>query len=149
MRVLVQKVKTASCRVNQEIISEIQHGFLLFTGFTHTDTLEEVKYMAKKVANLRIFEDQNGKLNESILDHKGSILHISQFTLYGDAAKGNRPSFTMAMEPQKAEKLYHYFTELLVSNYHIPTKVGQFGEHMDIELINDGPVTILLEREAR
>jgi D-tyrosyl-tRNA(Tyr) deacylase len=146
MKVLVQKVKSASCRVNQEIISEIQHGFVLFTGFTHTDTIKEITYMAKKVANLRIFEDANGKLNESILDHKGSILHISQFTLYGDAAKGNRPSFTMAMEPQKAKALYEHFTELLTSTYLIPTKTGKFGEHMDIELLNDGPVTILLER---
>ena len=146
MRVLVQRVKTASCRVDYEIISEINRGFLLFTGFTHTDTIEEVKYLAKKIANLRIFEDDQGKLNRSITDKNLEILNISQFTLYGDASKGNRPSFTKAMRPEQAEKLYLELTNILSNEYNIPTKNGVFGAYMDIKLVNDGPVTILLER---
>ena len=146
MKVVVQRVKTASCRVDFEIVSEINRGFLLFTGFTHSDTLEEVKWIAKKIANLRIFEDEYGKLNKSITDKKLEILNISQFTLYGDAKKGNRPSFTQAMRPEQAEKLYLELSRILNNEYNIPTKNGVFGEHMDIKLINDGPVTIILER---
>lgn len=149
MRVLVQRVKKASCRVDYEIISEIKHGFLLFTGFTHTDTLEDVRYLARKIANLRIFEDENGKLNQSITSMNYEILNISQFTLYGDTRKGNRPSFTNALEPNKAEKLYLELSNILNEEYNINTLNGQFGAHMDIKLINDGPVTILLESKEK
>ena len=149
MRILVQRVKKASCRVNYEIISEINSGFLLFTGFTHTDTIEDVKYLAKKVANLRVFEDEYGKLNKSIIDMEQSILNISQFTLYGDTRKGNRPSFTKAMAPTNAKALYLELTNILNNEYNIPTLNGEFGEHMDIKLINDGPVTILLESKEK
>ena len=149
MRILVQRVKKASCRVNYEIISEINSGFLLFTGFTHTDTIEDVKYLAKKVANLRVFEDEYGKLNKSIIDMEQSILNISQFTLYGDTRKGNRPSFTKAMVPTNAKALYLELTNILNNEYNIPTRNGEFGEHMDIKLINDGPVTILLESKEK
>ncbi len=145
MKVLVQRVKTASCRVNFEITSKINNGFLLLTGFTHTDTIEDVKYLAKKIANLRVFEDENNKLNKSILDKGYEILNISQFTLYGDTKKGNRPSFTKALEPKKAEELYLQLTNILNNEYNIPTQNGVFGAHMDIKLINDGPVTIILE----
>lgn len=149
MRVLVQRVKKANCRVNNEIISEINDGFLLFTGFTHSDTIEEVEYLAKKIANLRIFEDENEKLNKSIIDMQYAILNISQFTLYGDAKKGNRPSFTEAMEPKQAEKLYLELSRILNEKYHIKTFNGKFGAYMAIELINDGPVTIQLESKEK
>lgn len=145
MRVVVQRVKSASCRVNFDITSKINNGFLLYTGFTHTDTLEDVEYLARKIANLRIFEDENGKMNTSIQTKGYEILNISQFTLYGDARKGNRPSFTQAMEPVQAEKLYLQLTTILNNQYNIKTYNGVFGAMMDIELINDGPVTILLE----
>lgn len=149
MKIVVQRVKKASCRVNFEIISKINHGFLLLTGFTQNDTIEDVKYLAKKVANLRIFEDEQGKLNKSILDMKYDILNISQFTLYGDASKGNRPSFTKALEPGKAKELYLQLSEILTNEYNIKTLNGKFGEMMDIELINDGPVTIILEGKQK
>lgn len=149
MRILVQRVKKASCRVNYEIISEINDGFLLFTGFTHADTQEDVKYLAKKVANLRVFEDEYGKLNKSIINKGYDILNISQFTLYGDAKKGNRPSFTKAMQPDLAKELYLELTNILNTEYNIQTLNGAFGEHMDIKLINDGPVTIMLESKEK
>jgi len=145
MKIVVQRVKEASCTVNSEIISSIKKGFLLLVGFTHEDTIEDVNYLAKKVAMLRVFEDENGKLNESILDKEYEILSISQFTLYGSAKKGNRPSFTDAMEPTKANQLYENLTQILINDYNITTLQGAFGEHMDINLINDGPVTIILE----
>lgn len=145
MKIVVQRVKTASCRVNFEVTSKINNGFLLYTAFTHSDTLEDVAYLAKKVANLRVFEDDEGKMNKSIMAMNYEILNISQFTLYGDARKGNRPSFTKAMEPIKAEELYLELTNILNSEYNIKTYNGVFGAHMDIKLINDGPVTILLE----
>jgi len=144
MKIVVQRVKSASCRVNFEVTSKINNGFLLFTGFTHTDTLAEVEYFAKKVANLRVFEDEEGKMNKSITAMGYEILNISQFTLYGDARKGNRPSFTEAMEPVRAEELYLELTNILNKTYNIKTYNGVFGENMDIELINDGPVTIML-----
>ena len=145
MKIIVQRVKQASCSVNGEIISQIDNGYLLFIGLTHTDTLSDVAFLAKKVAKLRIFEDENGKLNKSILDMKYSILSISQFTLYANSKKGNRPSFTDAMEPKMAEELYFELSNILNNEYNIKTLNGVFGEYMDIALINDGPVTIILE----
>ena len=146
MKVLVQRVKEASCSVDGEIISSIKEGLLILVGFTHSDTIEEVHYMAKKIANLRIFEDENHRMNKSILDMKYQILSISQFTLYGDARKGNRPSFIAAMKPQKAEHLYEQLSVILNTVYGIQTFNGVFGEMMDIQLINSGPVTIELEK---
>lgn len=145
MRVLVQRVTDASCTVDQKIISEIKEGYLLLVGFTHSDTIKEVEYLAKKIANLRIFEDEEGKLNKSILDTNYEILSISQFTLYGATKKGNRPSFTQSMNPVDAEQLYHQLTNILVNEYNIPTQEGSFGAMMDIKLTNSGPVTIMLE----
>ena len=145
MRIVVQRCKEASCTVNNEIISEIKNGYLLLVGLTHEDSIKEVEYLAKKIANLRVFEDEQGKLNKSILDVGYEILSISQFTLYGDAKKGNRPSFTKAMEPVKANELYLELTNILQSTYGIKTLNGAFGEMMDISLINNGPVTIILE----
>ena len=145
MKVVVQRVKKASCTVDHKVISKIDNGFLLLVGFTQSDTLKEVIYLAKKIANLRIFEDDLGKLNKSIIDMNYEILSISQFTLYGDVRKGNRPSFTKALEPKKALELYLELTNILNNEYKIKTLNGAFGEHMDITLINDGPVTIILE----
>lgn len=145
MKVVVQRVKNASCTVNKEVISEINNGYLLLVGFTQNDSLDDVNYLAKKIANLRIFEDESGKLNKSILDLNYEILSISQFTLYGDASKGNRPSFTKALEPIKALELYLELTKVLIKEYGINTLNGAFGKEMDIQLLNDGPVTIILE----
>jgi D-tyrosyl-tRNA(Tyr) deacylase len=146
VKIVLQRVKEASCTVDGKLVSSIDQGYLLLVGLTHTDTIETVKFMAKKIANLRIFEDESGKLNKSILDMGYEILSISQFTLYGDARKGNRPSFTEAMAPKEAEKLYLALSQELISGYSINTKNGKFGEMMDIGLLNDGPVTIILEK---
>lgn len=145
MKVVIQRVSKASCLVNKQVVNSINKGFLLLVGFTEGDNFDTVKQMAHKVANLRIFEDDNDKMNLSITDVKGDILSISQFTLYADARKGNRPSFTGALNPVLAEQLYHQFNQILKSDYHILTKEGMFGAHMEIELVNDGPVTIILE----
>lgn len=144
MRVLVQRVHQASCTVNGKVISNIEKGYLLLVGFTHTDTLEIVKKAAKKVVNLRIFSDEAGKMNVNIQDANGEILCISQFTLYADSKVGNRPSFTESMKPQDAEVLYQAFNKEL-KKYNLIVKTGAFGEHMDIALSNNGPVTVLIE----
>ncbi len=145
MKVVVQRVLKASCTVEKQTVSKINNGFLLLVGFTQNDSQKEVEYLAKKIANLRIFEDKFGKLNRSIIDMKYEILSISQFTLYGDSSKGNRPSFTKALEPKKALQLYLELTNILNNEFNIKTFNGAFGEHMDISLINDGPVTLILE----
>ncbi|HHU80065.1 MAG TPA: D-tyrosyl-tRNA(Tyr) deacylase [Acholeplasmataceae bacterium] len=145
MKVVIQRVSRASCKVDNEIINAINKGYLLLVGFTEGDNIDNVKQMAQKIANLRIFEDENNKLNLNIMDAQGDILSISQFTLYGDTRKGNRPSFTKALDPAIAERLYYEFNQILNDTYHITTKAGVFGAHMEIELVNDGPVTIILE----
>lgn len=145
MKVVVQRVTSASCTVDNKVISQIGKGYLLLVGFTQNDSINDVKYLAKKIANLRIFEDKERKLNKSILDMNYEILSISQFTLYGDASKGNRPSFTKALEPVMALELYLNLTNILLKDYKINTLNGVFGEYMDITLTNDGPVTIILE----
>lgn len=145
MRVLLQRVEKAKVIANDELINEIGKGYLLLVGFTHTDTLDNVEHLAKKIANLRVFEDENDKLNLSIYDVRGMILSISQFTLYGDTKKGNRPSFTESMSYEQAKKLYEIFNDILVKRYNIVTKTGSFGSHMKLDFINDGPVTLLLE----
>lgn len=144
MRVLVQRVHHASCIVEGRVLSSIQAGYVLFVGFTHSDTIEEVKKAARKVANLRIFSDEDGKMNVNIQDLQGEILSISQFTLYADPTTGNRPSFTKSMQPQTAEELYQFFNKEL-QKYNLTVKTGKFGEHMDITLSNNGPVTVLIE----
>lgn len=145
MKVILQRVKSANCIVNNEIVSEIEKGYLLLVGFTHTDELENVKKMAKKIANLRVFEDEMGKMNLSIKDVNGCILAISQFTLYADPTSGNRPSFINAMRPDEANYLYEKFVEILNNDYKIITKKGVFGSHMELYPVCDGPVTINLE----
>ncbi len=145
MKVVLQRVKSANCIVNKEIVSEIDKGYLLLVGFTQQDSLENVQKMAKKIANLRVFDDEMGKMNLSINDINGSILAISQFTLYADAASGNRPSFVKAMCPQDANFLYEEFIKILNRDYQIVTKKGIFGAHMELHPVCDGPVTINLE----
>ena len=144
MRVVVQRVKRASCTIDGEIYSKIDTGFLLLVGFTHTDSIKEVKYLAKKIAGLRVFEDENGKMNLSLKAVGGKILSISQFTLYADTKDGNRPAFINAMKPDMANELYNLFNEELRS-YDIEVYTGIFGSDMKIDLLNDGPVTIIYD----
>ena len=144
MRVVVQRVKNASCVIDGNLYSQIDTGYLLLVGFTHTDSLKEVKYLAKKIANLRVFEDENGKMNLSLKAVNGKILSISQFTLYADTKDGNRPAFVKAMNPVEASKLYDLFNEEL-RTYDIEVLTGQFGADMKINLLNDGPVTIIYD----
>ena len=144
MRVLVQRCSNAKCVVEGKTISEIDNGLMLLVGFTENDNKDTILWMVKKVLNLRIFPDNNDVMNLSILDVKGSILSISQFTLYADTSKGNRPSYIKAMRGEKAKLLYEYFNKVL--NDYVPTKSGVFGADMSITLTNMGPTTIMLER---
>ncbi|MDE6660593.1 MAG: D-tyrosyl-tRNA(Tyr) deacylase [Anaeroplasmataceae bacterium] len=144
MRVIVQRAKDARVRVENSITGSIEKGYMLLVGFTHTDTLAEVKYLAKKIIGLRIFEDDAGKLNKSIVDVNGAILAISQFTLYADSRKGNRPSFTEAMHYEEANQLFLQFVDELKS-YKIVVETGVFGADMQIEFTNVGPTTIILD----
>ena len=144
MKITLQRVTYANCIVDNKLVSEINQGYMLLVGFTHSDTIDNVKKMAKKVANLRIFEDENEKMNLSILDVKGEILAISQFTLYADTKKGRRPSYVNALNGEKATLLYDEFNNKLKK--HIYVETGIFGADMKVELINDGPVTIMLEK---
>ena len=144
MKVLVQRCSNAKCVVNNKNISEIDNGLMLLVGFTDTDNKDTILWMVKKILNLRIFPDSNGVMNLSVLDVKGSILSISQFTLYADTTKGNRPSYIKAMSGEKAKLLYEYFNKTLSS--YVQTKGGVFGEDMTITLTNMGPTTIMLER---
>ncbi len=146
MKVVVQRARNASVTVDDQVVGAIDHGFVLLVGLTHEDTLADVEYCAKKVANLRVFEDAAGKMNKSIQDEAGSILSISQFTLYGDTKKGNRPSFIQAAPPQVAQPLYEQFNQLLRDKYGITVETGVFGAMMNVSLCNKGPVTIILER---
>lgn len=145
MKILLQRVKKASCKVNNEIIGKINNGLLLFVGFTEGDNESVIEQMAKKCIELRIFSDENGKMNKSLLDVNGSVLSISQFTLYANCLKGRRPSFENSENPLLAKKHYEYFNTYINNIYNIEVQVGEFGADMEIELINDGPVTIMLD----
>ncbi len=144
MKVVVQRVKYAKCIVDNKVISEIKEGLLVFFGACTTDTLKNIEYIAKKIANLRIFCNEEGKMDKSVIDLNYSILNISQFTLYGDVKKGNRPSFTDAQKPADAVVLYHALTNEL-KRYNINVLEGKFGADMKIDLLNDGPITIIIE----
>ena len=144
MRVIVQRVKEANVKVSNKIVGEINDGYMLLVGFTYGDKIDNIKEMVKKVINLRIMDDENGVMNKSILDTGGSILSISQFTLYADTKKGNRPSYVNALPGEEASKLYDLFNEEL--RKYIKVETGIFGAEMMVSLINDGPITITLER---
>ena len=146
MRAVVQRVKETSLEVEGKLISKIPFGLTVFLGVKVGDTEKAADYLAKKIAQLRIFEDENGKMNLSVKDVGGEVLLVSQFTLYGDASHGNRPSFSLAERPERAEALYEYAVKAL-STYGILVKKGVFGADMQIKQHNDGPVTILLEAE--
>ncbi|VDG96714.1 D-tyrosyl-tRNA(Tyr) deacylase [Lysinibacillus sphaericus] len=144
MKVVLQRSKKASVTVDGTVTGAIEHGYVLLVGLTHTDTQEDAAYVAKKIAGLRLFEDEDGKMNRSINETGGAILSVSQFTLYGDTRKGRRPSFIEAARPETAEPLYDYFNEQLRS-YGLTVETGIFGAMMDVVLVNDGPVTIIVE----
>ncbi|MCS7220728.1 MAG: D-aminoacyl-tRNA deacylase [Anaerolineae bacterium] len=144
MRAVVQRVSEASVIVAGEVISAIGRGLLIFLGVTHSDGEEEAAYLARKIAGLRVFEDAEGKMNLSLADVGGQALVVSQFTLYADARKGRRPSFTDAARPEQAEPLIERFVAYL-RNEGIPTQTGRFQAHMGVRLCNDGPVTLILD----
>jgi len=144
VRAVVQRVKRASVSVDDIVIGKIDHGIMILLGVEESDEEKDLEYLCDKVVNLRIFEDENEKMNKSLMDVKGSILVISQFTLLGDARKGRRPSFTQAAAPDKAMIMYEKFINNMKS-LEVVTKSGQFGADMQVELVNDGPVTILLD----
>lgn len=146
MRAVVQRVKRASVTVDGRVISEISKGLLILLGVAREDTHADIEYMANKVANLRIFQDEQGKMNLSLLEVGGEALVVSQFTLYGDCRKGRRPSFIEAAQPEKADEMYQAFITAL-SQMEIRAKGGIFQAYMDVELVNDGPVTILLDSQ--
>ena len=145
MRALLQRVSKASVTVEDKVISQIGKGLVVLLGIGPGDGEEQAMFLAEKIANLRIFEDEQGKTNLSVLDIKGEAIVVSQFTLYADSRKGRRPSFTDAALPDVAEPLVNQFVELL-RKQSVPTQTGQFGAHMLVEIYNDGPVTIWLEK---
>lgn len=144
MRCVVQKVKRSSVKVDGKLISEIGKGLNVLVGFTSGDDESKIDYMINKIVNLRVFEDENDVMNKSVLDVNGEILLISQFTLYGDASKGNRPSYINALKSEEAEPLYDLMLKKI--NDKIKTYPGVFGADMEVEIINDGPTTILIEK---
>ena len=145
MKIVVQRVKKASVEVNKEIVGKIYKGFLVLIGIKQGDTKEQADYLVRKLCNLRIFTDQNDKMNLGLKDVNGKLLIVSQFTLYGDCSDGNRPSFIEAARPEEAIPLYEYFCEECQKN-NIEVQKGIFGADMKVELINDGPVTIIIEK---
>ena len=146
MKVVVQRALDASVEVDKKVIGEIKKGLMLLVGFTEGDNKETIIKMTNKIINLRIFDDENGVMNRSLLDTKGSILSISQFTLYADTRKGRRPSYLNALRGEEATKLYDEFNKLLRDN-NIKVETGQFGADMKVRFTNDGPVTIILDSE--
>ncbi len=144
MKVVVQRVKSSSCKVEDKIIGKTEKGLMLLVGFTEGDNESTIDWMVNKVTNLRIFDDDNGVMNKSVKDINGTILSISQFTLYGDAKKGNRPTYIKALGGDRATILYDLFNKKL--NEVIHTETGLFGADMEISLINDGPITIIIEK---
>lgn len=148
MRIVLQRVAHASVTVDEKVIGKIQRGFLLLVGVTHDDAMEDMEYLVRKIVQMRIFEDEEGKLNRSIQDIGGEILSVSQFTLYAETKKGNRPSFSKAAPGDVAIEMFEQFNGLLRETG-VPVETGQFGADMKVELLNDGPVTILLDSKTR
>ncbi len=147
MRALIQRVRQAHVTVDGEVVGRTGRGFVILVGVTHGDGRSEAEWLADKIAGLRLFEDEAGKMNLSLADVGGGVLVVSQFTLYGDARKGRRPSFTAAAAPAVAEPLIEYFMERL-AGHGLPVAGGVFGAHMVVHIENDGPVTLMLEREG-
>ncbi|WEA86903.1 D-aminoacyl-tRNA deacylase [Streptococcus anginosus] len=147
MKIVIQRVKRASVSIDNELYNQIQQGLLLLVGVAPDDAQEDVAYAARKIANMRIFSDDEDKMNLSVKNVNGEILSISQFTLYADTKKGNRPAFIGAAQPDLASQLYDDFNELL--GREIPVKTGVFAADMQVELVNDGPVTIVLDTKNR
>ena len=145
MRLLLQRVSRAEVRVGGRVTGRINQGYLLLVGLTHSDTASQLEWMAEKIAGLRLFADADGKMNLGLSDVGGAVLVVSQFTLYGDSAKGRRPSFVDAARPEIAKPLYERFVALLRERA-LPVETGEFGAMMEVELVNDGPVTLWLEK---
>jgi len=148
MKTVIQRVKSANVKINNSIVGSINEGMLVLIGITHTDTINEINWMCNKISNLRIFDDENGVMNKSILDIKGEVLFISNFTLYGNAKKGFRPNYTYAADVNIAKPLYDQFINTFKEKYKSQIKIaeGVFGEMMEVSLINDGPVTLIVEK---
>lgn len=146
MKVVVQRSNKAKVLVDNKVVGQIDKGMMLLVGFTNNDTEKEIDYMVNKIINLRIFDDENGVMNKNILDYGGSILSVSQFTLYADSRKGNRPSYINALKGEEAVKLYDLFNKKLSEK--IKVEAGIFGAEMKVDFINDGPITIILEKEG-
>lgn len=147
MKVVIQRVKEAQVTIDDEIVGDINQGLLLLVGVGPDDEQEDLDYAVRKITNMRIFSDDMGKMNLSVQDINGSILSVSQFTLFADTKKGNRPAFTGAAKPDKAEKMYLDFNEALAQ--FVPVETGVFGADMQVSLVNDGPVTIILDTKSR
>ena len=147
MKVVIQRVKKAQVVIDEELVGDIKQGLLLLVGVGPDDEQEDLDYAVRKITNMRIFSDDMGKMNLSVQDVKGSILSVSQFTLFADTKKGNRPAFSGAAKPDKAEQLYNAFNEALAQC--VPVETGVFGADMHVSLVNDGPVTIILDTKAR
>ena len=143
MKVVVQRSKESSVSIDNKIVGKIEKGLVILVGFTDSDTIKDIDYIVRKIVNLRIFDDENGVMNKSILDTGGSILSISQFTLYADTKKGNRPSYFKAMNGEEASRLYDIFNKKL--REHVKVETGVFGSDMLVSINNDGPVTIIIE----
>lgn len=148
MRAVIQRVKGAAVRVDREEVGRIDKGILALVAFADTDTNEVLQWMAKKIVSLRIFEDESGKMNLDLEAVGGRLLVVSQFTLYGDCTKGNRPSFTGSADADLAEVLYDRFIEILEEDFSIDVATGAFQAHMEVGFINDGPVTLILDKDA-
>ena len=146
MKIVVQRVKYAQVDVDGKTIGKIDKGFLVLLGVTHKDTKEQADYLVKKLCKLRVFRDENDKMNLSLKDVGGKLLIVSQFTLYADCSDGNRPSFIDAAKPEQAEELYEYFCNECIQKYKIAVEKGIFGADMKVSLLNDGPVTIIIEK---
>lgn len=148
MRVVLQRVLNSSVKVEEKVVGKIDQGLLVLVAFTKEDTMDGIKYMVNKIINLRIFDDEEKVMNKSLIDINGSILSVSQFTLYADSKKGNRPSYKKALESNEAKKLYEKFNDEF-RKLHVKIETGIFGADMQVSLINDGPVSIILEKENK
>jgi D-tyrosyl-tRNA(Tyr) deacylase len=148
LKVIVQRVKNSNVKVNNKIVGSINKGIMLLLGIGKDDNREDIEYLANKIVNLRIFEDENKKMNLSLKDIDGELLIISQFTIYGDCRKGRRPSFDKASKPEYAKEIYNEFVKYCIS-LGVKVETGEFQEHMDVSLVNDGPVTFILDTDKR